>query len=62
MKNKNKNKKANKQTNKHKKQILMNKPVQLRLSILELSKILIYEFWHDYVNQNMVILIWTFDT
>ena len=27
----------------------MNKPVQLRLSILELSKILIYEFWHDYV-------------
>ena len=49
MKNKNKNKKANKQTNKHKKQILMNKPVQLRLSILELSKILIYEFWHDYV-------------
>ena len=41
--------KTKKQTNKHKKQILMNKPVQLRLSILELSKILIYEFWHDYV-------------
>ena len=26
----------------------MNKPVQLCLSILELSKILIYEFWYDY--------------
>ena len=47
MKKKKKKKKANKQTNK--KQIPMNKPVQLRLSILELSKILIYEFWHDYV-------------
>ena len=27
----------------------MNKPVYLRLSILELSKILMYEFWYDYV-------------
>ena len=27
----------------------MNKPVYLGLSILELSKILIYEFWYDYV-------------
>ena len=27
----------------------MNKPVCLRLSILELSKILMYEFWYDYV-------------
>ena len=27
----------------------MNKPVYLRLSILELSKILKYEFWYDYV-------------
>ena len=27
----------------------MNRPVYLRLSILELSKILMYEFWHDYV-------------
>ena len=27
----------------------MNKPIHLRLSILELSKILIYEFWYDYV-------------
>ena len=27
----------------------MNKPVYIRHSILELSKILMYEFWHDYV-------------
>ena len=30
--------------------ILMNKPVYLRFSILELSKILMYEFWYDYLN------------
>ena len=29
--------------------ILMNKPVYLGFSILELSKILMYEFWYDYV-------------
>ena len=28
---------------------LMNKPVNLGVSILELSKILIHEFWYDYV-------------
>ena len=28
--------------------ILMNKPVYLGLSILELSKIVMYEFWYDY--------------
>ena len=27
----------------------MNKPVCLGLSILELCKILMYEFWYDYV-------------
>ena len=27
----------------------MNKPVHLRLSVLELSKILMYEFCYDYV-------------
>ena len=32
-----------------KKQTLMNKPVYLGLSILELSKIVMYEFWNDYV-------------
>ena len=30
-------------------EILMNKPVNLGLSILELSKLLMYEFWHNYV-------------
>ena len=34
---------------KKKTEILMNKPVYLGLSILELSKILMYEFWYDYV-------------
>ena len=29
--------------------MLMSKPVYLGLSILELSKILMYEFWYDYV-------------
>ena len=27
-----------------------NKPVYLGLSILELSKIVMHEFWYDYVN------------
>ena len=27
----------------------MNKPVHLGLSALELSKILMYQFWYDYV-------------
>ena len=30
-------------------QILMNKPVYLGLSILDLSKIVMYEFWYDSV-------------
>ena len=30
--------------------ILMNKPVHLGLSILDLSKTRMYEFWYDYVN------------
>ena len=30
-------------------QILMNKPVYLGLSILKVSKIVMYEFWYDYV-------------
>ena len=34
-------------------QILMNKPVYLGLSLLELRKILMYEFWYDRV-KNMV--------
>ena len=30
-------------------EILMNKPIYLELSILELSKILMHEFWYNYV-------------
>ena len=30
-------------------QMLMNKPVSLGLSILELCKMLMYEFWYDYI-------------
>ena len=30
-------------------QIRVNRPVYLGFSILELSKILMYEFWYDYV-------------
>ena len=32
----------------------MNKPVYLGLSILELSKIVIYKFWFNYVNPKNV--------
>ena len=32
----------------------MNKTVWLRFSVLELSKILIYEFWYDYVKPKYV--------
>ena len=35
--------------NEKKKEIFMTKPVFLGLLILELSKILMYEFWYDYV-------------
>ena len=30
-------------------EILMNEPVCLGLTLLELSKIIMYEFWYDYV-------------
>ena len=29
--------------------MFMNKPVYLGLSILEISKIVMYEFWYDYM-------------
>ena len=35
--------------NEKKTEILMNKPICLGLSILELIKTLMYEFWYDYV-------------
>ena len=30
-------------------QILLNKPIYLGLSILDMNKIVMYEFWYDYV-------------
>ena len=33
----------------NKTEIFMNQPVYIGLSILELSKVLMYEFWYDYV-------------
>ena len=39
-------------SNRNKKtEILINEPVCLRPSILELSKIVMYEFWYDYLKQ-----------
>ena len=35
--------------------VKMNKPIYLGLSILEISKIIMYEFWYDYVKRNMEI-------
>ena len=40
----------------------MNKPIYLGLSILEISKIMIYEFWYDYMKRkygDMVKLCYT---
>ena len=36
-------------SNRYKKNIFMNKPVSLGLSILELSKIVMHELWYNYV-------------
>ena len=33
----------------NKTRVKMNKPIYLGLSILDISKILMYEFWHDYI-------------
>ena len=42
--------------------VKMNKPIYLGLSILEISKILMYEFWYDYMkpkyNDNINYAIW----
>ena len=42
-------------------EILINKPMHLGLSILELSKTLMYQFWYDYlkpkyVKKNKIVL------
>ena len=33
--------------------VRMNKPVYIRLSILDLSKTVMYEFWYDYIKPNI---------
>ena len=33
----------------NKTKVKMNKPIYLGLSILDISKILLYEFWYDYI-------------
>ena len=38
-------------TEMQKTKVKMNKPIYLGLSILEISKILMYEFWYDYMKQ-----------
>ena len=41
--------------------VKMNKPIYLGLSILEISKILMYEFWYDYMkpkhNDNVKLML-----
>ena len=36
--------------------VKMNKPTYLELSILEISKILMYEFWYNYMKPNIMII------
>ena len=31
--------------------VQMNKPIYLRLSILEISKVIMHEFWYDYMKK-----------
>ena len=38
----------------NKTKVKMNKPIYLRLSILDISKILLYEFWYDYMKPKYV--------
>ena len=33
----------------------MNKPVYLGLSILEISKTMMYEFWYDFMKPNVIM-------
>ena len=44
--------------------VKMNKPTYLALSILEISKILMYEFWYDYMKPkyNDNVKLWYMDT
>ena len=40
----------------NKTKVKMNKPIYLGLSILDISKKLMYEFWYDYTNFGIIIL------
>ena len=37
--------------------VKMNKPIHLGMSILDISKTLMYEFWYDYVIQILIALL-----
>ena len=43
-------------TEMNKTKVKMNKPIYLGLSLLEISKILTYEFWYDYMKTNIMII------
>ena len=40
----------------NKTRVKMNKPIYLGLSILDISKILMYEFWYDYMKLKFMIM------
>ena len=48
----------------NKTRVKMNKPIYLGLSILDISKILIYEFWYDYMKAKYGddVKLWYMDT
>ena len=48
----------------NKTKVKMNKPIYLGLSILEISKILMYEFWYDYMKPKYGnnVKLWCMDT
>ena len=48
----------------NKTRVKMNKPIYLGLSILDISKILMYEFWYDYMKPkyNGNVKLWYMDT
>ena len=43
-------------TEMNKTKVKMNKPIYLGLSILDISKTLMYEFWYDYMEPKLVMM------
>ena len=39
-----------------KKKVKMNKPIYLGFSILDLTKIVMYEFWYEHMKPNMMMM------